>query len=221
MKPSWVVASDFDGTLTKLDVGNEIHKSVKPQDFIDLQAAYRRGDISLKELQRQMWQDFPLSESEFRKRALSFAELREGVNEYLELCLDHSIPVYVASCGIEQYIAPVLDTLLSPKARKAILGLKCNRAVFDSQKLAEFIPPDSDAESPYPLDKGAWIQQIRSQKHPGSKVLGIGNGSSDRSFIGQVDLLAATEALAKWCDNQNIPYQPFEDFHELIQKRPF
>jgi|GEM_PF-793845 len=220
-KQMWVVASDFDGTITKLDVGNEIHKSVKAQEFVDLQAAYRRGELPLKELQLKMWQDFPLSQSEFQNRALEFAELREGANDFFELCSDLSVPVYVASCGIEQYISPVLDSLLTPKARKAIYGLECNRAEFNETMLNRFIPPQSDAASPYPLDKGAWIQKIRREKHKEAKIMGIGNGTSDRSFAGQVDLLAATEALAKWCDAQKLDYLAFENFYEVISKKPF
>jgi 2-hydroxy-3-keto-5-methylthiopentenyl-1-phosphate phosphatase len=217
----WVVATDFDGTITRLDVGNEIHKSLKPEDFVALQAAYRRGEMGLKELQRRMWVDFAMGETEFRKLARKFGELREGANKFLEYCADSEIPVYVASCGIRTYIETVLDALLSPKARAAIKGLQCNNAVFSDTKLSEFIPPPSSPDSPYPLDKGAWIQEIRREKHPNSKVLGIGNGTSDRSFAGQVDQLAATEALARWCETQKVPFIAFESFDEILRVGPF
>lgn len=211
----WVIATDFDGTLTQKDVGNEIHKELKNEDFYSLQAAYRRGELPLKELQLRMWQDFPISEKEFCKLALKHASLREGVNEFLEKCFDHSIPVYVTSCGILQYIETVINELLSEKAKKSIHAIECNHAKFDSHKLSQFIPPISDPSSPYPLDKGAWIKNIRKDKHPHSKILGIGNGTSDRSFAGQVDLLAATEGLAKWCLENQRAYIPFENFHEI------
>lgn len=217
----WVVATDFDGTITRLDVGNEIHKSLKPEDFVALQAAYRRGEMGLKELQRRMWVDFAMGETEFRQLARKFGELREGANEFLEFCADSEIPVYVASCGIRTYIETVLDALLSPKARAAIKGLQCNNAVFSDTKLSQFIPPPSSPDSPYPLDKGAWIQEIRREKHPNSKVLGIGNGTSDRSFAGQVDTLAATEALARWCETQKVPFIAFESFDEILRVGPF
>jgi 2-hydroxy-3-keto-5-methylthiopentenyl-1-phosphate phosphatase len=217
----WVVATDFDGTITQLDVGNEIHKSLKPDEFVSLQASYRRGEMGLKELQRRMWEDFALGEIEFRKRARAFGTLREGANEFLEFCADSEIPVYVASCGIRTYIETVLDALLTPKARAAIKGLQCNNAIFSDSKLSQFIPPPSSSDSPYPLDKGAWIQEIRREKHPNSKVLGIGNGTSDRSFAGQVDQLAATEALALWCEKQKIPFLAFESFFELMRPSPF
>jgi 2-hydroxy-3-keto-5-methylthiopentenyl-1-phosphate phosphatase len=219
--PTWVVATDFDGTLTRFDVGNEIHKSLKPQEFVELQGQYRAGKLGLKDLQRRMWENFPLSEAEFKNKAREFGSLRDGVIEYLELCADLRIPVYVASCGILTYIETVLNELLSPKARSAIYGIECNKAVFGQSSLTQFIPPPTDPQSPYPLDKGAWIQKIRSQKHPQAQILGIGNGTSDRSFAGQVDQLAATEALAQWFESQKIPFTPFENFFELIEQKPF
>jgi len=215
----WVVATDFDGTITRLDVGNEIHRSLKPDEFGALQATYRSGGMTLKELQRQMWENFAMNEATFKKRALEFGALRDGANHFLESCLDAGIPVYVASCGIRTYIETVLDTMLTPKARSAILGIECNRAVFSAHGISQFIPPPSSPASPVPLDKGAWIQSIRREKHPHSKVLGIGNGSSDRSFAGQVDTLAATEALARWCEAESIPYVAFESFYELLEAK--
>jgi 2-hydroxy-3-keto-5-methylthiopentenyl-1-phosphate phosphatase len=221
MTPPWVVATDFDGTITRLDVGNEIHKSLKPNDFVSLQAAYRSGQIGLKELQRRMWQDFPLGEKDFAAKAQHFGELREGAEEFLLHCRKNSIPVYVASCGIRTYIESVLDALLTPEARSAIVGIQCNNAVFGESSISEFIPPPSSPDSPYPLDKGAWIQDIRRDKHPTSKVLGIGNGTSDRSFAGHVDLLATTEALTHWCETQKLRHIPFESFRELLDKNLF
>jgi len=215
-KSGWVVATDFDGTITQLDVGNEIHKSLKPQDFVALQAAYRRGELGLKELQKNMWQDFAMDEASFRKLAHDFGTLRDGANEFLEHCHDSAIPVYVASCGIRTYIETVLDALLSPKARASIKGIQCNNAVFSGNMLSEFIPPPSSPDSPYPLDKGAWIQEIRRDRHPHAKILGIGNGTSDRSFAAQVDVLAATDALARWCETQKVKHVPFESFRELL-----
>ncbi|MEO5666938.1 MAG: haloacid dehalogenase-like hydrolase [Bdellovibrionota bacterium] len=216
-KSSWVVATDFDGTITRLDVGNEIHKSLKPDDFVALQGAYRRGELGLKDLQKGMWENFAMSEADFKKRARDFGTLRDGANDFLEYCVDQKIPVYVASCGIRTYIETVLDALLTPKARASILGIQCNNAVFSGDKLSQFIPPPSSPDSPYPLDKGAWIQDIRRDQHPDAKILGIGNGTSDRSFAGQVDRLAATEALARWCETQKIPFFAFESFQEILK----
>jgi 2,3-diketo-5-methylthio-1-phosphopentane phosphatase len=211
----WIVVTDFDGTLTVKDIGNELCIEVLGPRFDEIYARYRRGEIDLKFHQKLLWEKFPLTESEFRARALKHAELRPGVEEFLSRCADHKIPVYVASCGLRPYIDEVLKNHLSRKALSAIAELRCNEAVFDDTCLAQFIPPQTSAECPYPLDKGAWASEVRTRHAAGTRMLGIGNGTSDRSFVGHVDVLAATESLAEWCRKNQISFVPFEDFTEL------
>lgn len=216
---AWIVVSDFDGTLSRKDVGNELCKEVLGETFFEIHRLYKKGGIDLRAMQQKVWQNFPLSEARFLERSLHYGELRPGVNEFLEHCLAHAVPVYVASCGLRPYIEVVLKQNLTPPARAAIKGLRCNEARFDHEKIAYFAAPDAETKSAYPLDKGAWCNELRAQ-HPGAKVLAIGNGTSDYSFAGHVDRLAATEGLATWCTQKKIPFEPFEDFrnmHELLR----
>ncbi len=213
--PDWIVVSDFDGTLTIKDIGNELCLEAFPEHFRKIHASYKRGELDLRSMQKLLWENFPYTAQKFEERSLALAELRPGVNEFLEKCVDQSIPVYVASCGLKPYISPVLEKLLSTKAKKAILDLRCNLAEFDHEKICTFTPPDSNPNSPYPLDKGAWAIELAQKYGPDTKILGIGNGTSDKSMIGSVDLIAATEGLAEHCIKNNFSYIPFEDFRDL------
>jgi HAD superfamily phosphoserine phosphatase-like hydrolase len=213
--PAWIVVSDFDGTFTQKDVGNELCKEVIPELFADAHTRYRAGSLGLKELQQTLWQKFPMSEKLFRERAVAHGKLRPGVNDFLEKCADRGIPVFVASCGLLPYIESVLDAQLTPKARRAVLEIKCNEARFDAQGISHFIPPATAADCPYPLDKGDWSKSLQ-KRYPGSKIYGFGNGTSDRSFVGHVDKLAATEALADWAEKSKVPFKRFHDFTELL-----
>lgn len=213
--PPWIIVSDFDGTLCEKDIGNELCKETIPELFTDLQGRYRREEISLRALQEGLWSQFPLEEKRFRERSVAHATLRPGVLEFLKACQDKKIPVYVASCGIRTYIDSVLDALIPPSLRFAITEVHCNDVTFGPKGVIKYTPPDSDKSSPYPLDKGALSLKLK-QKHSNSRVYGIGNGSSDRSFWPHVDRLAATEGLAQWCTQRNIPFQPFHDFRDLM-----
>jgi HAD superfamily phosphoserine phosphatase-like hydrolase len=216
MNSSWAVATDFDGTITEKDIGNELCIEVLGSRFHDIHGAYRRGELGLKEMQLELWQEFPMAERQFRDRARAYAKLRPGVNEFLERCLDSGVPVFVASCGLRPYIEEALQHGLSSKARSAVREIRSNEAEFDTTKLSRFIPPVTAADCPYPLDKGAWCTELKQTLPPGTRFLGIGNGTSDRSFVGHVDQLAATEALAKWCETQKVEYTPFTDFRDLM-----
>lgn len=214
MSASCVIVTDFDGTLTEKDVGNELCREVIGPRFKELHASYKAGGLDLRTMQQKLWLGFPLSEKAFRERALHHGRLRPGVIEFLEKCVDDEIPVYVASCGLRPYIDVVLNAKLSPKALKAIREVRCNEATFDAEKISTFTAPDDASVSKYPLDKGAWCEALRIT-HPGKKVIAIGNGTSDHSFAGHADRLLATEGLATWCEKNNVPFEPFEDFFDI------
>ncbi|MBS1984498.1 MAG: haloacid dehalogenase-like hydrolase [Bdellovibrionales bacterium] len=210
----WIIVLDFDGTITERDVGNELSAEALGQRFFDTHAAYKRKEFGLKELQQKIWTNFPMGEKHFRERALHYAKLRPGVVEFFDRCLAKKIPVYIASCGIRAYIEAILDGLLPTRTRPAIRDIRCNEARFGANSIAEFIPPASSPDCPYPLDKGAWAMEMKA-RHPGAKVFAAGNGTSDRSFWPHVDLLAATEGLATWCSENKVPFTPFEDFRDF------
>jgi len=215
-KASWIVVTDFDGTLTEKDVGNVLCEEFLGERFTDIHSRYRRGELGLKEMQQLLWGKFPCPEETFRRRSAEIGRLRPGVVEFLELCQKKSVPLYIASCGLRPYIEPVLRQHLPPDLQSVVRQIRCNEATFDAHGIAEFLPPTTRDDCPYPLDKGAWSSELRAALGKEVKILGIGNGTSDRSFQGHVDELAATEALAKWCTQSSVAHRPFEDFRDLL-----
>lgn len=198
-------------------MGNELCDEFLGARFHDTHARYRRGELSLKEMQRSVWELFPCDERTFRKRASEIGRLRPGVIEFLDRCASRGVPVFIASCGLRPYIEPVLEAHLPKHLQGAIHEIRCNEAVFDPKHLAEFLPPETSADCPYPLDKGAWSSELKAKFPPGTKILGIGNGTSDRSFAGHVTELATTEALTTWCVKNGVAHIPFHDFRDLLQ----
>lgn len=217
---NFIVVTDFDGTITQQDIGNELCKEVIPELFQKTHTEYRAGRINLKDMQKLFWERFPLPEQKFIASSMTYGKLRPGAQEFLEVCQERGIPVYVASCGLRPYIEAVLAAHLSPKALKAVHGIRCNEVKFGPNGVVEFTAPDNEIDSPYPLHKGQWSQDLQ-KKHAGKKVLAIGNGSSDKSFVGFVDSVAATESFAEYCKSKNQPYLYFESFTEIIEKHPW
>ncbi len=214
--PSWFVVTDFDGTLTEKDVGNELSELVLGSQFRDLYARYKKGEWDLRTYQQKVWNHFPLPEKSFREQSVKLGTLRPKVKQFLHLCTQHSIPVYVASCGLRPYIEPVLHHYLSPIELSCVKEIRCNEVVFNSQGISDFRQPIEKTPGPFPLDKGAWVLELR-ERHPGAKVLGLGNGTSDRTFWPHVDLLGATEGLQKWAEREKVPHFAFEDFAPLLK----
>lgn len=219
LAPDWIVVADFDGTITQKDVGNELCLEFIPDLFKSSHLDYRAGKISLRQLQKILWSNFPCSEKSFRAVARNKGNLRKGFVEFLSRCQDSQIPFYIASAGLLPYIQEVLKTHLDPKLLNAILEIRSNLVEFGEDKVTRFYQPEDETQdSPYPIDKGSWAQKLK-QRHPGTKILGIGNGTSDRTFAGKVDTLLATESLAKWCETNKVPFTYFEDFEDILEKK--
>ena len=218
-KSSYIIVTDFDGTLTEKDIGNELSMLYRPQLFQELHASYSKGDLRLREFQQQLWTNFPCSKEEFVHASLKAASLRPGVNEFLELCAHKQIPVYVASCGIDLYITSVMNRLMSKFAQAAIKGLKSNTAHFNEYSITALIPPDLDSSQAEPLHKGRWAQKL-SEEHGGAKIVAIGNGGSDKTFLHHVDIIYATEKLIKTCENAQVSFKPFHNFFDILKAWP-
>lgn len=214
-KVPWLVVSDFDGTLTDQDIGNELCKKFIPQKYEELRRQYKSKELNLREYQLQMWTHFPATEKAFRSFVRERAQFRPGVLEFISMCLERDIALYIASCGLRPYIDEALNALLPKNLRQAILEIRCNEARFGDNGIAQFELATENSASPYSLDKGAWCRDLK--KNRSVKILAIGNGSSDQSFIGHSDALAATESLAEHCKEHKQPYIPFHDFHDLLK----
>jgi len=212
---NWIVLTDFDGTLTERDVGNDLCRHFLPDLFDRVISQYEQGNMNLRAEQAILWQDFPANKATFAQKALELAKIRRGVNEFLEFCSENTIPVYIASCGMDAYIEAVIEEHLSPKARKSIVEIRSNQVKFSDKKIIELITPDKDPKSAVPFHKGNWGAELR-KTHPDAKILGIGDGSSDFSMVEHVDLIYATRKLAAKCEELGKEYKPFEDFFSIM-----
>ncbi len=215
---SWIVVTDFDGTLTEKDIGNELCKVFLPQEYKALSAAYNNKELSLRDFQQKMWSHFPASREVFAEASLRAASLRPGVNEFLELCAHKNVPVYIASCGMDVYIESVIERFFSKFAQAAIKGISCNKTFFNETELESILAPNQDLTQAEPLHKGKWAQELGLAHR--SKVMAIGNGGSDRTFMGHVDQLFATEKLPKICEEAGQKYTPFENFFDILKQWP-
>lgn len=210
----WIVVSDFDGTISQKDIGNELCKIAIPDKFTKLLKRYRSEDITLRDMQEEFWLGFPMDQETFTKNSLEFGAFRPGVNEFFESCTDKNIPIYIASCGMDAYINPVLDKNLSEKAKKSLCEVRSNQVLFDHQKISELITPLSDKSNPLPFHKGEWCCEL-AEIHQ-ANVLAIGNGTSDRSFIGNVSKIAACDSFSDYLKATDHDHFQFTDFNDLL-----
>jgi 2-hydroxy-3-keto-5-methylthiopentenyl-1-phosphate phosphatase len=205
------VVSDFDHTLTTIDVGDALCDRFAPPEWHDIDDRWQRGEVSLPAAQREMWSLLRATPAAVRDFVAAAARLRPGVPEFLDACRARGVPVYVGSGGFDFYVEP----LLAPY-RAALAGVSCSRGTFDGDRIAlEFA---TGLECPTcAVCKGRLCDRVRAA-HPGERLVFLGDGASDRCAIGHADLVLAVRGsllAARCAQDGRQPFAVFDDFYDV------
>jgi len=176
---------DFDGTVTKKDIGDEICERFAPPTWRDIDAAWIRNEISLPEAQRRMWALARARRDEAVAYAREVGQAREGLEALIARVRDAGGALWLASGGFDFYI-------------EALLGERLGRFERAFMNRAEFVASDDGGriEVSFPhagtdlacarcaVCKGAICALARREAE---RVIFVGDGSSDRCALGRAD----------------------------------
>lgn len=204
-----VLICDFDGTLTTLDVGDELCEHFADPEWREIDAQWLRGEISLPEAQKRMWSLVRATPEELVGRALEVGELRPGAEALFEAAAKGRIELVIASGGFDLYIDALLGerrTHVSAKYHNRLVprqggfepvfaeGLGCARCAVCKRRVVE------------------------ARGGSGRRLAFCGDGSSDRCAAGVApELFAVTGGmLERHCAAEGIAHTAFEDFDQVL-----
>lgn len=198
---------DFDGTITKVDVGNSFFRKFGNEaESLKAVEKWKNGELSGSGLL--------LQEAEYvhatKQDAFSFVrtcEIDPFFKEFLSFCHETQIDITILSDGLDFYITEILR-------KNGIAGIPfySNRAHFDSGRVSIELPYESDCNKCANC-KG---YQILKRSGPDDVIIYIGNGFSDRCAVQYADIVFAKDDLLKYCEEKNITYFPFSDFEDVL-----
>ncbi len=209
--PKPVIFCDFDGTITEIDVTDQILSELAHPSWREVEQEWVRGTIGSREcLERQM--------------ALVKASERE-LNALVE-----AIPVdpsfagfysFVRKRGIHLFIlSDGFDSIIRRVLRKAGLDgpLASGRRVFASTLAwdggllrPQFPYADPGCRHGCATCKVALMKKLDSRRW---KIF-IGDGLSDRFAAERADLVYAKGQLLAYCRDRGLKPQPFENFADV------
>ncbi len=200
---------DFDGTITKRDVGNAFFRRFGNEaESIKAVARWKNDGLSGKELMKK--------EAEFvsvtRDIALEFVrefDIDDTFKAFADFCSENRIEMTILSDGLDFYIEEVL-------ARNGLseIPFYSNIARFDTGKLDIEFPYESSC----PKCANCKGHQILMRTGIDDLIVYIGNGFSDRCAVDYADMVFAKDELLKYCEENNITYYPFSTFEEVLSK---
>jgi HAD superfamily phosphoserine phosphatase-like hydrolase len=202
---------DFDGTVSREDIGAEFVRRFGTGDQGGLERAlerWRAGEIGHRELTEVECGRLSVTEEEAVAFARGFA-LDPRFAPFAESALARGHAVLVVSEGFDFYIADHLR-----RADLADVPFAANRLRFERGRTVPEFPYADSSCGRCGNCKGA---RARDQRRLGYEVVMIGDGLSDRCGARAADWVVARSDLLDWCRREGIPAEPFEDFGDVAR----
>jgi 2-hydroxy-3-keto-5-methylthiopentenyl-1-phosphate phosphatase len=207
-----VVFSDFDGTITRLDVTDEILEKFAEPGWREVEEQWLRGDIGSKEC-------FERQAALVRVTAKQLNALIDSIPidpdfpEFYRILKGWRLPFYIVSDSFDYVIRRVL------KRAGADGELRNGRHLFSTGMRLEggriralFPHSNHGCNHGCATCKPAIIRCVRKKLQP---VIFIGDGLSDRFAVEVADVVFAKHELLAYCCTRGLACRAFETFGDV------
>ncbi|MBU0561897.1 MAG: MtnX-like HAD-IB family phosphatase [Bacteroidetes bacterium] len=203
---------DFDGTITKKDVGEEIILNFgDPEKAFKLIELWMADKLNSGELWLKLYETIKsLDEIEFNKFLNSF-EIDDYFQDFISFCKENDLEVVVLSDGFDYYISRILFNSKLDDLPAYSNKLKIN---YPSDFSLEF--PHSDSECTQCAN--CKRNHIINNSSEDDFTIYIGDGYSDKCPAQFTDYIFAKRSLLKFCDANRISYFPFNNFKDVMER---
>jgi len=203
---------DFDGTITKVDIGSAIFEKFGAPDAVaEVIDRYLKDDITAKECWLILCDSIEkLDVKEFDKYIESF-EIDATFHDFIKYCNDNNIEHYVLSDGFDYYIDKIFK-------REKLEDLKyySNKLLIDENYNLTPVFPYLDEESK--SSANCKHNHIINHSSDEEFTVYIGDGVSDKETAEFCDFIFAKDDLLKFCEKERITYFPYKDFNDVIKR---
>ena len=211
LKPPLHIFTDFDGTITREDLGDKIFKVFG--NFDEYYPRLQRGELTVPEY----WCLLCASISP----TITLEKMRSWAQEqpadphfapFVQFCENNALPLTVVSDGFDVYIDTVLKREL---AQCSVQNLPrfCNELHFEQGVFTPFFPGRDESCSCFCAS--CKRNTVLNNTPPDALVIYIGDGYSDFCAADHADIIFAKKALAAYCNKNHLPHYPFSSFADV------
>jgi 2-hydroxy-3-keto-5-methylthiopentenyl-1-phosphate phosphatase len=200
---------DFDGTVTKMDLLDTIASRFgDPVVYQEVDDGLDEGHMSLREVITREFRPVTKPLAEVVEWELENVELRPGFHELVQLARKRGWRLVIVSSGFHELIEPILEH------EGLDVELHANRVDPRPDGWVVDWRYDESCESCGESCKRSIAQRFAD----GGEIVYIGDGYSDRCAAEASDEVFATRGLALYLEERGVPFEPFDDFHQVAAK---
>lgn len=203
---------DFDGTITKVDVGEELFLQfgdpVKANEII---ALWMEDKISSNETWVRLCEtlvDFDIKKvNEF----IDSIEIDDNFLEFVDYCKEHEIDITIVSDGLDFYIDRILTNYNLQHLKRF-----SNKLEIGTDNSLTPIFPFTDEECKQCAN--CKRNHVLNLSADDEFTIYIGDGYSDKCPAQFCDFIFAKNSLLKYCEKNRITYFPYRNFYEVRRR---
>ncbi len=209
---SYRVFTDFDGTITISDIGDELFRHFANLEICENAfEEYRNGNISAKECWTRGWKSIPhITEKAIQEFVLQ-QKIDTSFHTFVHYCKEKNIPLTIVSDGFDKYINPILE-------REQLSHLQRYTNQLEITPEGKAIPhfPFTDSDCTYCAN--CKRNHILTQTSDDQVIVYIGDGHSDKCPTKYADIIFAKDSLVQYCEKHNITFHHFTTFADVLKK---
>lgn len=207
--PKIAVFTDFDGTITTKDLGDELF--IQHGKFEPYHSQLLEGELLIEDYWKTLFRELnPGTNEETVRQFAVGAEYDPYFKTFADFCRKESIPLKVVSDGFDAYIKPVLENM-----GLGDLPVACNEMIFEDDGPIPSFPGAS--ESCDCLCASCKRNSVLKELPEGHIIVFIGDGYSDFCAAAHADIIFAKKNLAAHCNEEKIPHHPFSNFFDVYR----
>jgi len=208
-----LVICDFDGTISRRDVGHEVLKHFSGSRWVEIDRAYCNGEIGSMDAYSIIASFIKIDPEELRSFLDACLELDPAFIKFYEFCLESGMGFKIVSDGLDFYIREILS-----RHELTDIDFYANSLIIGDDHSISINFPHSNGEC---RKCGTCKSNIlNSLKDKYSRVIYIGDGYSDVCPAKSADLVFGKKTLHLKCMENGTsctPYSNFETIHAILK----
>ena len=209
MKREVKIYLDFDGTISKKDIGDELFRDYG--EFEPWHSMLKTGTMDIGSYWRKVIStlDPKLTLKEIGEYALKF-ETDTNLSVFANYCKSQGYQLEIISDGFDAYIKPLMSHI-----GLDWIPVNCNRLINTGNGFEPVFPNAS--ESCNCLCASCKRNAILTATPSETVIVFIGDGASDYCAAEHADIVFAKKALATYCNEYKIPHHSYHNFFDAYK----
>ena len=200
--------TDFDDTAAVQNIAELLLHRFGSSTWTDVRQQFRDGKLSLKEYQEITFREVRADRSAMQHYVREHGILRPWFPELHQFCRQRDIPLAVVSQGLDFYISALLE-----RDGFGDVPIYAVDTTFHEGAISYHYNHSYPGKENQGNSKAFVVEEFQKR---GYYVVFAGDGMSDLEASRQADLVFAHRTLARYCDEEGIPYSPFHDYRSVL-----